>query len=593
MSSRRLMIRIILLFVLSPLLTFAQGTVSFEASADARQVVLSSYFEVTFTLKNAKTYNFSPPSFKDFKILGGPNQSTSVTSINGSWSQSISYSYTLQPKKIGKFTIGPATVTAAGKTLKSNPVSIEIVKGRNSNATTRDDIDKEMKAEIYIQAEANVTEAQIGEQVILDYKLYTTRDIETYKILFESDYSGFFAQDIRKFNARVVKEVINGVQFSTKVLKRVALFPQQAGALTIDPMVMQLAVIADSKQNRRGRGIFFTPNINRLQVETPALTININPLPSGAPPSFNGAVGRYQMQTQVNNQKNYTTDDAITLTMTITGSGDIKRVLPPKLQLSDQLELYEPRIVEEKTVENRGEITGRKIIEYLILPREPGRYTIRPEFSYYSSDSLSYITLGGQNYAFTVKQGSQKRTAAAAAPNRPQAESDIRHIKADTRLRQGKGGFFGSPLYYTLLGLPLLLFGGFIGYRQLQAGKEIVDPVLLKRHRARQLAQQRLAQADQYLQQQKPREFYNEVSQALFGYTCDKLNIPLAELSKQNVQQKLQSLQVDPPLIEQFMGILKTCEMALFAGKDNAAAMNETYHTAMDLVAKIEEQIGA
>ena len=580
-----------LLFLL-PLCSLAQNReISFTAEADAKQVILGGYFEVSFTLKNVDGSNLKTPDFKGFKVLSGPNQSTSVTSFNGAWSKSIAYSYVLQPKKVGRFTIGSASIRADGKVLKTKPIKIEVLKGNNSNATTQKDLDKQIEKDIFIKAEANLEEAKIGEQIILDYKLYTTRDIETYNIMSESDYPGFYAQDIRRFNSRVVKEVIDGVQYSTKILKRVALFPQQAGLLKVDPMVMQLSIITDSPKNRKRRGFFYTPNVTRLQVSTEPYQVDIFPLPDNAPASFTGAIGNYKMVSTAS-QTNLSTDDAITLKMAISGTGDIKRIQPPKLRLSDSLEIYDPRVIEEQSFEEGGKITGKKVMEYLILPQKPGTYKITPEFSYYNPDSLKYIVLNSKSYTFQVRKGTQSKRLTKTLVQESGPTGEIRHIKSTTQLYQKGSSFFGSPLYLILMGLPALFLTGLVWYRYQLNQKGEVNHILLKRNRAEKVARQRLAQAEHFLKENNSKSFYDEISRGLFGYVCDKLNIPLSELTKQNVQEKLVSLKVTPTLIEKFMSMIKTCEMALFAGKDNLEAMGETYQSALDTVVKIEEEIG-
>ena len=579
-----------LIACLLPLVAYSQGTVSFEASADAKQVVLGGYFEVSFTLNNANGSNFLPPSFNDFNILSGPSQSTSVSSYNGVWSRSLTYSYTLQPLKVGKFRIGHATITANGKAWKTKPLTIGVVKGRNSTANTHEEMVDQMQDQIFIQAEPNTSEAYVGEQILLDYKLYTTKDIETYNLVTESEYPGFFAQDVRRYNGKVVREVIDGVQFSTKVLKRVALFPQQAGLMTIDPMVMRLAVIADNKNQRR-RSFFFTPNVNNLQVKTEAVKINIKSLPVDSSTTFTGATGHYSMNSVIN-RRSLTTDEAITLKMTITGDGDIKRVQSPTLSIPDSFDLYEPRIIEENSFESNGRIIGKKVIEYLLLPKETGRFEIQPAFTYFDTDSMAFVSIAPTTHHFVVSRGNQTASRNKVSPQGTAPAEDIRFIKTDFVLHKTNGHFLGTSLFWVLSIFPLLVLGGIVVFKQIQANNNNLDMVTLKNKRARKVAQKRLTQANKHLQQNESKAFYDEVSRALFGYICDKLNIPLSELTKQNVQEKLQQLGINEVLIEEFMEVVQTCEMALFAGKDNTSGMAETYEHAIQVVSSIEQEIG-
>lgn len=587
--NKHLSILFFLLLGIAPV--FGQGPVKFSASTNARQVVLGNYFEIDFTLENVQGENFQAPAFTNFEVLNGPSQSTSVSSVNGKWSRTISFSYTLRPKKIGKFTIAPASVVADGKTIRSNGVSVEVVKGKKNKATTQEEIDQQIRSQVFVRAEVNDTQAVIGEQVILDYKLYTTRDIDSYHILGESDYPGFFAQDIRRYDSRIIKEVYEGVQYSTKVLKRLALFPQQAGLLTVDPMQLQLSILVDDGGGRRRRSFFYTPNVNRVNVNTDPLDLSIRPLPDNPPPTFTGAVGKYMLQAEVDRVK-LTTDDAITLRMTVSGTGDIKRVLPPPLLLSkDSFEVYEPRVIEENTFETQGRVTGKKIIEYLVLPRFPGRYRLQPKLSYFDSDSLVYLTTVSQPFPLLVTQGLNKKRKPEIDSTALINQAAFQPIRKETSLFQRDEDTSARSIFYVLMGLPLLLLGGVVVYRQVQANKGEVDLVALRSSQARKLAEQKLSQAKTYLDEQKSKAFYDEISKGMLGYICDKLNIPLAELSKQNVETKLRSLNVADSHITRFMEVITNCELALFAGKDNASAMSATYDNAIKVVADIEEEI--
>ncbi len=568
-----------------PLLVGAQD-VRFEAISDARQVVLGGTFQVEFTIYNADGSNFNPPPFRDFEVLSGPNESRRVSIVNGKSSQSFGLSYVLQPKKIGKFTIGPSTIQVDGKTLRSRPISVEVVKGRNSTATTKAELDQELSEGVFIKAIVNKEASKIGEQTIIDYKLFTSRNIESYNVVRESEYAGFFAHEVRRFNSRQVQEVIEGIQYTTKVIKRVALFPQQAGVFNVESLMMNISVTMGEKQRR---SIFSMPKVTTFTIETEPFDIRVEPLPD-APSTFTGAVGKFQMRATVNREK-LSTDDAIALRMYINGNGDIKQVQAPPLELPEGFEVYDPKVLDESNYEENSELAGKKVFEYLILPEEPGNYEISANFTYYDSDSSAYVTLSSKSFPLTVTKGTLGRKQNITDTKAPEKKEDIRFIKTDADLNDSPFGFVGSGLFWGLFTLPFLLLGGVFVLQQIEAKKANIDPVQLKRNRAVKIAQQRLSQAQQFMQSGESKSFYDEVSRASFGYICDKLNMPFAELTKQNVRSKLESLKVETPRIEKFMEIIKTCEMALFAGKDNAAAMQTTYDQALEVIAEIEEQI--
>ncbi len=565
----------ILILIFLPTLAFAQ--VSFEAFANAKQVLKSGYVEVIFTLKNADGSNFRAPTFPDFHVLSGPSRSMSTTIIQGKVSKELSYSFTLQPKRTGRFTIGKASIKADGRRLSTEPFTIEVLEGKDIVAAEEE--------QIFIRAEVNAGEAVVGQQLTLDYKLYTAVDVDSYSILEEGDYQGFFAQDLRRYNAPAVREVIDGVQYVTKVLKRIALFPQQAGVLAVAPLTLELSVLVDGAGSRNG--FFFNRQTRRQVVASDAIQIKVNPLPPDPPASFTGAVGKFKANFTINRTE-ASTDDVISLRLVINGNGDIKRVQPPKLVVPDSFEVYDPRVLEESSYENPGgEIIGKKEIEYFLLPKEPGSYSIQPSFAYFDTDSNKYVVLEQQAFVLEVLPGTL-RPSEVVMDGANAIEQDIRFIKLDTKLQPVRPGFFGSMPFWVLTALPFLLFGGVIVFKKRREQQSDLSLRDLKTKRARQEALRHLKVAEEHLQAPASRAFYDEVSKAMLGYVSDKLQIPGSALTKDNVREKLHSLKVSEPLIENFMKIIQTCEVALFAGKDNPEAMQATYQSAVETISGME-----
>jgi hypothetical protein len=570
---------IVVLGFFSPVLIYSQ--VSFEAYTNARQVVLNSYFDVTFTLRNADAERFEPPAMEDFQVLSGPARALSTTIVNGAVSKELSVSYTLRPKRKGKFIIGSARMTVNGKTLRTKPLIIEVVEAKNlgkNNPVNR----------VYVRAELNVSNAFLGQQITLDYKLYTAVDIESYSILKEGEYEGFYAQDLRRYDTPPTREVIKGVQYITKILKRVALFPQQAGKLVVQPLQLELAVL---KEDPRDEGFFLNRPVQRLIVQTEPVSVSVRNLPHNAPAAFNGAVGTYSAGFILSSTE-VSTDDVFSLRLSISGNGDIKRVQPPKLNLPDGFEIYDPKVLEETTLENLdGSVVGKKEIEYLIQPKLPGTYRLQPVFSYFDPEKQQYVTLNETVFNLTVQQGTQGADATATAKPTALVADDIRYLKTDTHLERASDQFFATPLFWTLTAFPLLFLIGAVFVKTNQNRRTEVDVSQTRIKRARQEALRRLKLAEQHLKANAGRAFYDEISKALLGYVCDKLQIAGSVLTKENVREQLQSLQVAAAHIEDFMQIIQTCEVALYSGKDHPAAMNDVYLKAVSNLSKMEESL--
>lgn len=571
----------IFLFTFFPIFLQAQG-ISFTANPDVKRITENEYFTVTFTLTNAKWTQFTPPQFRGFNQVGNPSEQNRMTIVNGKKETTTSLVYNILTKKAGKYVVGPAEAMVNGQIMKSNSFTIEVVKGKKTAKT-----DDANDYDFFVKAEPTTTTARVGQQVIVDYKLYTKTNIESYDMGQDPSYNGFYAQDIRRFSYRTMREELNGEMYTTKIFKRVALYPQQAGLLTVEPLNLRLGV---SKQPSGRRRSFFFNEIKYVPYTVDSIQINVLPFaPDSIPANFSGAVGRYEMRASIDN-KNLSTDDALTITMSIQGNGDLKRIQSPKMNIGDNFDVYDPRILEEKSFEYDGEIMGRKVLEYQAIPLEPGRFSVQPRFTYYDIDSSKFITLGVEPVDINVKKGRKKKTSNIAKKG-VETKAELLPIKTKTSLEQ-KGKFFlGSPFFWILTALPFLFLGGALVYRQQQIKKGSIDFTLLKSQKAQQVAVQKLAQAEQFMTQNNSRSFYDEISRASFGYVGDKLNIPLSELSKANIQEKLQSLNVSQQYIDEFIKIIKTCEMALFAGMDNSAAMQETYQNTKEVIVKIEEEL--
>ncbi|MEM9991778.1 MAG: BatD family protein, partial [Bacteroidota bacterium] len=572
-------IQYLLLCLIAPIVLSAQ--VTFEASANAKKILLNSDFEVTFTLKNAQASrnDFTFPKFGAFNVVSGPNQMQRTQIINGNVSSTLSYSFILTPRKMGTYKIAPATVDVQGQTLSTQALQVEIVEGKQGN----DD-----QTEIFLDASTPVQEVYLGQQIPLDYKIYTNKDISSFKILAESEYQGFYAEELRRYNTRVMKEVIGNIQYSTKIMRRIALFPQQTGTMTIEPMMMQLGIAEGRARNPRD--FFFQPNLRRLNVSSDPLPLNVLPLPSNAPESFTGAVGSYKVGTSVDN-RNITMDDAFTFRVTVVGNGDMKRVQAPPLGLGDAFELYEPEVVEERAQEVSGEIQSRKVFEYIAVPQKTGQFNVQIEFTYFDPDTVRYVVARSEKYLLNVRAGSQEAVVKQEI-NTPEVEekSTLRFIKSQANLKSKTSGFWGSNLFYALTIAPFFLLGIAVVIRRKQDEQNNIDPLLLKQRLARKVADKHLKVAKQHLDGNNRRAFYDEISKAMLGYVNDKLNIRNSELTKDNVIERLQSLGASQVEIERFMRVIRSAEMALFA-RQSDDDMQHSYKDAADVLVKIEQQI--
>ncbi|HTO93957.1 MAG TPA: BatD family protein [Bacteroidota bacterium] len=585
------------------------GAAEFRASVDRPQVGLGEQFTLQLTLVNGGMgggKNLQLPDLGRFHIMSGPNESSSMQIINGAVSSSVTYEYVLQPKEIGKFTIGPASIEADGATLKSAPVAIEVVKGSpkpKQQSAGNDDVTAQIGENLFLRAIVDRTHVTQGEQVNLTFKIYTRVSVANYAVDKNPTMTGFWGEDVETpKNIQTSPETINGKQFRVGVIKRMALFPTQSGNLEIGPMEVQTTVqVQDRRSNDPFESFFRDPfgrQVNYM-IRSEPITIRVDALPGDAPPDFKGAVGQYAMSTTVD-KKTTRTNEPIDLKVTVSGTGNIKLIESPAVELPTDFEQYTPKVSDN--IDRSGEkISGSKTFEYLLIPRYPGLKVIKPvAFSYYDPAKREYVKLHSPQIELNVEQG-----AATAAPLiSGGSQEDVRMLSQDIRfIKLGDGALFSrgdelrpGPAFIALLLLPLACVGAaFVYARQRQA--VMLDQVGYKNRRAIKVARKGLQQAEYLLKEKggapagnQRLRFYGEVSKALWKYLGDKLNIPQSAFSVEGAVGQLSARGVPPDLITSLKALLETCDLARFAPTSlDLAVMQRTYDEAQRIIVALEK----
>ncbi|MEM9548950.1 MAG: BatD family protein [Bacteroidota bacterium] len=548
----------------------------FEASADVSKTLQNSAFTVRFSLSGAKGTNFSPPNFSPFEVVSGPSQQTSMSIVNGAMSQSMSFEYTLFAPKLGRHTIPSASIKVNGKLYRTKALTIEVIKGTAASSISEGD------KETYVKMEASSLDAILGQQITLEYKLYTQQDVNGYDLLNEPEYEGFFSQELGNYRASVSREIIDGKEFYTKVIKKVALFPQRTGQFDFEPVIVTLAIPIPGAKKRGG--FFSSVPTRKKRVSTNALKLLVKDPPQPAPISFSGAVGKYDMSPSINTKK-ITTDDAFVIKMEVRGTGDGKTFSAPNQPEMENMEYYDPNVIRDEDTSRGGVVSNYKQIEYLIVPKKPGRYIIRPEFTYFDIDSNDYVTLMPQEFRVNVAKGTRSVTR------------DDRDVSITQTLLPDRGSnksystfslsFFDS-FWWTSFALGIL---GFIGmgyqkYRLIQIDN--LDPEEKRRRKAMQLATSQLEVAKSFLDQGENRKFYEEISLTMNRYLGNKFGMKNTDFQKEKIASTLKENSVDQVHIDQYLTILKSCEMAIFAGQ-SSSKMDAIFENSKNLILQLEE----
>lgn len=585
----------------------------------AKQIVkVGERFRVTYEI-NEDADNFTSPQFGSLQVLSGPSTSTnsSVQWINGKMSQSYTKTYTfvLQATETGDNTISPATVFVDGKRYRSNSLKINVIKNtassQNNNGSsnnTKSDQGVLQDDDVYIKATVNNLKPYLGEQVIITYRIYTRVPVSNLMVKKLSSFSGFWSKNLLENKQKYdqTTEVINGDEYVVAVINQFALFPQKTGKLKIDPAELECTVQL-RVQNQRSRrndpfedffnDPFFNRNIKNVNtvLKSNSVELDVLPLPQeGKPASFDGAVGDFQLNSSID-RTTLTANDALTLSYTIKGSGNLELLNLPEPNFPPDFETYDPKISSNINTSSYG-ISGRKKFEYLAIPRYGGEYTIEPvTFSYFDPKDKKYHTLTSEKYQIDVEKGDNQNgniTYSASAQEDIQfIGQDIQHIKTlPFDLREKDKFFFLSNLFYLFLALPIIvIIVIIIVVKNLERRKANVS--LLKNRKANKMARNRLRKAEKLKNEGNDKAYYDEIAQALWGYIADKFNLKQADLSIDSVSEMLKARDVDDSVSDTFINTLNNIEFARFAPGDSSSKMESIYNESVDAILLAEKAL--
>ena len=592
-------------------------TVMFQALAMSAQlrvevpgvVSLDEQFNVTFVYEGENSpsgFEWSPGD--DFQLVWGPQQgrSTSVQIINGKRTKSsqFTYTYILTPKNTGSFTIPAGTITVKGKTWSTSPVNVTVVaegasaqsgrqqspgQSRQSSTDISDD-------NLFLSLTFSKRNVVVGEPVVATLKLYQRVNIAGFEDARFPSFNGFWNQEIESpTNIEFHRESRDNKIYNAAVLRKYILIPQQSGTLTVDPA--ELVCLVNVRTVSSGSVSIFDEFFDeyrtvRKRISTPSYKINVSPLPAGAPASFKGGVGQFGISAELS-KDSLRTHDAASLIVTIKGNGNVSLLEEPDVVFPPDFEVYDTKVSE--SVDKASGMSGSKTYEFPFIPRSAGDFAIAPvKYSYYDIKADRYVTIETPMIPFTVKKGNEPESSGAAVmPGVTQRgvqnlNQDIRFISTRDHRLSPKGDFFtGSVLFWVLA--VLIAVAGAASYfllRTLAARR--ADVAGSKNRGATKMARKRLHRASEFLSQNLYSAFYDELHRALVGYVSDKLNMSVADYSKEKFSEALGGRGVPADTIDRFLSILDACEFARYSPDQGNSAMSAHYQDAVDVISSID-----
>lgn len=588
--------------------TFAQD-VTFTASAP-EIVEVGQQFRLIYTV-NAQAQNFTAQAVDGIVVLAGPStsQSSNVSIINGKVTQNfqLRYTYVVQATKEGQFTVPPAEVKVEGKTYKSNPINIEVIKSGTRSTTDQGNAavvnqDQQVPSttqgandDVFLRVFVNKKIVHREEHLIATIKLYTKVNLVDNGALKLPTFEGFITEEIET-PFKWSQESYKGEIYRTGVIRQFILYPQKEGTLTLTPS--ELEIVYQKRSNRRSRSMFdeFFGNYEnvRKNLISNSLSVNVKGLPGNKPYNFSGAIGSFKLSASLDNNS-AKTNDAINLKVKISGSGNIKYINPLDIEFPADFDVYDPKIADNINYSTNGAI-GSKSFEYLMIPRHAGDFIIPAfTFSYFDTETDQYKTEKAGPFKIQVEksEGDTSVTVSSAFTKEDVKflGQDIRFIKTnDIKLRPINKFLFGSRIFYLAYLMSLSLFIMVYLLRRKRM-KENANMLQVKNKKANKFARKRLKKASVFMKQNQKEKFYEELVKALWGYLSDKLGIPLADLSKDNARSEMIDNKVDEEYIDQILDIIDRCEYARYAPVTEETKMDTLYSDAIKVISKLQQKL--
>jgi hypothetical protein len=608
--------RIVLLFSFLIFLITTIAAQQMTAKAP-QQVAVGQQFRLTYTVNTHDVSGFRIGQIPDdaFEVLMGPSTSTqsSFSMVNGKTSQSstITYTYILSATKNGTFTIPPATINAGGTQITSNALKIVVsgtasqgngggssgggARGGSQQPETRSAGTPISGSDLFIKVSASKRRVYEQEPVLLTYKVYTLVSLTQLEGKMP-DLKGFHTQEIPLPQEKSFKvEEFNGRNYKTVTWSQYVMFPQMTGKLEVPPIKFNGVVV---QQNRSVDPFeaFFNGGSGYVevqkQIQAPGVEIEVDPLPV-RPDNFSGGVGKFSMKAEIDKTE-LQANDPLTVKVTISGTGNLKLIKQPVVKFPKDFDTYDPRLTDKTRLTTSG-VEGSMVYEFLAVPRHQGKFDVPPvEFVYFDTQQKQYVTLTSEPFHLEVAKGEGGDSQVMDYTNQEDIQllaNDIRHIKlGDTKLLLQGEQFFGSRSYWLWLAVLFVAFISlFVVFRK--RAVENADLVKARGKRANKEATRRLKKAAKLMKDNRPGEFFDEVLRALWGYVGDKLNIPVEQLSRDNISDRLAERGVEAGVIEQFIGAIDECEFVRYAPGDPQGNMNKVYEKAMTGIASLNGKL--
>lgn len=612
----------------------AMAQVKFSATVSSTQISKNEIVQLRLMVENAKeVQQITPPEFKNFVLVSGPNQESGMTSINGDVKQYIALSYLLKPKRPGNFTIAPAYAKADGKEYRSNTVRVEVssklapdnTAGNNSPSPfggfspfedavpqTRfndyilkkgENATEKINRNMFVKLELDKTTCYVGEPIIATYKLYT-RLKSVSNLTKNPSLNGFSVIDLQPpGNMNYTIEKLNGREYNVYLIRRAQLYPLQPGSLELESVEIENNVqfIKEEYANRNNdllndvfsefaeatipaEGI----EIQKVTLKSKPVSITVKALPeANVPAMFKGAVGNFSI-TAALEKNNFTTDDAGKLKLIITGVGNLQLVNTPDIDWPQGFDSFEPTTTDDY-IKTTVPVSGQKIVIYPFTISVPGNYVIPAiKFSYFNAKEGKYKTDSTQPISFTVNKGTGKKNI----------DTLITKKRNDSLWNK-----FFSNRRWVVSSIAIVILCGLIFWLKRDKKKEAAKIAIAAKAAEEKAAEQQFiaavaAEEKNYLERAAEllagdsTAFYNELNHGLKSYLSKKLNLPIETINKRSITEQLDKKNISINTSIQLQQVMNGIELQLYTPFAETDKMQELYNSTAAIIQLLDTYKG-
>ena len=577
----------------------AKVSMQVEMPRGKRGIGVGDTFWISVKLTDIDSKLSQPSNVPGAKLVyfSQTGRSSQSTIVNGNFSHttSVTYTMTLKAEKEGNFKFGPLTVDG----IKSNTVSYSIGKKDTSlsqsggqSSSSQDDQNGPKfigKGDDKLFLRANVSKTSAFEQEALVYtiKLYSSyAGVKFAGATSAPTFDGFVIEESKINTIQMDYETYNGKTYATAEIARYIIFPQTTGDLKVLGNTYTISVNSQEYYKDPDWGHLTINRPVNLNVKPNDLIVKVKPLPSPRPANFSGGVGEFEIKSELQNSK-LKTNHAASIVYSISGSGNLKYLKLPDLNniFPSQLEVYSPSVKENISV-NSNNTEGDISFDYSFMPLEEGEYAIPSvELVYFNPSTGKYETKQAKGYNVEVTKGevSSKSQKKDRLVYNTKLE-DVGVNKSSVKL------IVDSLSYWLWYIVPILLLIIAISIYRRRIN-DLADIDLLKSKKANKVARKRLKKAEICLRAKDVDKFYDEILSAMWGYIGDKLRIPISDLNRENVRQKLGDAGVNSEDLDSLISLIDECEFAKYSSSLGQISMDNVYMHACDVINKLDNSL--